>query len=145
MNSATMNGSTEVQSLIDELIAAWNAHDVDRVIALYDGDYEGQDVGEAQRHRGRDSVRRSICGYFHAFPDICLQVESVKLCRNEAVLIWSALGTHRGMFMKIPPTGREVCIHGISVLTIEAGLLRRGLQFWDVAGFLRTINLLPEL
>jgi hypothetical protein len=47
--------------------------------------------------------------------------------------------------MRIPPTGCDIAVRGISVLTVENGKVTRGLYIWDVAGLLRSIGLLPEL
>jgi hypothetical protein len=47
--------------------------------------------------------------------------------------------------MNIPPTGKKIAARGVTVLTVEDGLVKRALYFWDVAGLLRDIGLLPEL
>jgi predicted ester cyclase len=54
-------------------------------------------------------------------------------------------GTQRGAFMGIPATGRFVEVRGVSILTIENGLIARGTNIWDTAGLLRALHLLPEL
>jgi predicted ester cyclase len=64
---------------------------------------------------------------------------------NRVVQVWTASGTHLGLLMNIPPTGRQVRIHGVSVMTLANGKVQRGFYIWDVAGLLRSIGLLPEL
>ncbi len=64
---------------------------------------------------------------------------------DRVALAWSARGTHRGSMMNIPPTGRTASIRGVSMLTFADGKIKRALNIWDVAGFLRSIGLLPEL
>jgi steroid delta-isomerase-like uncharacterized protein len=134
----------DAAQLVSDLLAAWNAHDVERAAAFYAPDYVGTDVGHAApQHgpRGRTAVLRA---YIRAFPDI--QFDGDVLVEGErAVLIWTMRGTHHGTIMHIPPTGRRVAVRGVSVLTIADGLIVRGETIWDTAGFLRALGLLPEL
>ena len=54
-------------------------------------------------------------------------------------------GTHHGTLMRIPPTGRQVAMRGVSILTIAEGKVTHGETIWDTAGLLRALGLLPEL
>jgi hypothetical protein len=47
--------------------------------------------------------------------------------------------------MNIPPTGRAIVLHGVSLLTVSSGKITRASYLWDVAGLLRCLGLLPEL
>lgn len=136
--------ANDVAQLVGELLAAWNAHDMDGAARFYAPDYVGTDVGHAApQHgpRGRIAVLRA---YIRAFPDLRFDGE-VLVEGQRAVLLWSMHGTHRGTIMHIPPTGRRVTVRGVSVLTVADGLITRGETIWDTAGFLRALGLLPEL
>jgi predicted ester cyclase len=54
-------------------------------------------------------------------------------------------GTHQGKIMGIPATGQKISVQGVSIMEIEDGLIARGNNVWDTAGFLRAMRLLPEL
>jgi hypothetical protein len=47
--------------------------------------------------------------------------------------------------MQIPSTGHAVVVRGMSLLVIEDSKIKRGQYIWDVAGFLRSVGLLPDL
>jgi predicted ester cyclase len=47
--------------------------------------------------------------------------------------------------MKIPATGKNVFIHGMSILHFEKEKIIRGQVMWDMSGVLRQIGLLPEI
>ena len=64
---------------------------------------------------------------------------------GKLVLHWLAKGNHQGQLMKIPATGKNVFIHGMSILTFEKGKIIHGQVMWDLAGVLRQIGLLPEI
>jgi steroid delta-isomerase-like uncharacterized protein len=141
----TNPGSEAALRLVRDLLAAWNAHDAERIQSLYAPQYEGVDVGQAQPQRGPHDVSRLVKRYLQAFPDLRFVTEEVVVQGNRAALVWTAHGTHAGELMRIPPTGRNIAVRGTSVLTIEDGKVTRGLYIWDVAGLLRSIGLLPEL
>src|SRR3990172_559389 len=135
----------EVTRLIRELLEAWNAHDVDRAAALYAPDYQGVDVGEAMPQQGPDGLRRSLGRYLQAFPDLYFILDETVVQGDRIVLAWTARGTHQGPLLNIPPTGRAVVLHGVSLLTVAKGKVARASYIWDVAGLLRGLGLLPQL
>ncbi len=134
-----------ISQLIDDVVRAWNAHDVDRALKFYAPDYEEEDVAQADRQSGLEGIRRTMAYYLQAFPDLQLTVDDTIVEGCHVAVVWTLNGTHRGTLMNIPPTTRAVSVRGASVLTIENGKIKRALRIWDLAGLLRSIGLLPEL
>ena len=132
-------------ALVRRLVDAWNAHDLDALAACYAPDYVGEDVGAPTSRRGPADVRAAFARYVEAFPDLHFEIERMVVKGPSAIIVWYATGAHRGVLMRIPPTGRKVAVWGASVLTIADGLIIRGHNIWDVAGVLRAIGLLPDL
>ncbi len=139
------NGARSAAQVAQDLITAWNDHDADQVAACYAADFVGEDVAQAEPQHGPAEVRRLTAFYFRAFPDLQVTVESLIVQGDQAVLVWTWRGTHRGTFMRIPPTGRPVVVRGSTIFTLSGGLIRRAVRIWDVAGLLRAVGLLPEL
>jgi steroid delta-isomerase-like uncharacterized protein len=140
-----MNMADSKNQLMNELIAAWNSHDIDRALKFYATDYAGEDVGRTQHHQGHAGARDFIGEYLKAFPDIELAADEIIEEGARAALMWTARGTHRGAIMNIPPTNRPVNIRGVSLFTIQGNKVHRATYIWDVAGLLRNIGLLPDL
>lgn len=130
--------------LVMDLLDAWNAHDVERAASFYAPDYVGEDVGQAAAQRGAHERVHVLAAFTRAFPDLRFTGETIVEGRR-AALLWTMRGTHRGPIMNIPPTGRQIEVRGVSLLTIEDGKITRGLNVWDTAGLLRALKLLPEL
>lgn len=130
---------------VNDLMDAWNSHDLDRAAEFYSTDYSGVDISQAAPHSGKEGIRRMIGMYLQAFPDFEIQSEETIAETNRLVVVWKAQGTHQGKLMNIPPTGRKIAARGVTVITVENGLVKHALYFWDVAGLLRDIGLLPEL
>ena len=137
-----VNGQLE---FIQELLGAWNSHDPDRVAEFYAADYCGVDISQPTPHSGKEGIRRTLASYWQAFPDFKIKYEETIEQGARIVVLWSAEGTHEGRIMNIPPTGKKIKARGVSVFTIENNLVTHALYFWDVAGLLREIGLLPEL
>jgi steroid delta-isomerase-like uncharacterized protein len=137
--------SEAIRQFIGEFIEAWNAHDIRRVTAFYAPNYEEVDVAQAAPQHGPEAVRRYLGYYFRAFPDLQVRLEECVVEDQRVVLFWTWRGTHRGTFMRIPPSGKSVTVRGASLLKLEDGKIRRALRIWDLAGLLRGVGLLPEL
>ena len=134
-----------ITQIVTELVEAWNAHNPERVAALYAQTHEGTDVGVANPLRGPEAVRQMVTRYLGAFPDLEFTEQETIVQGQRAALMWQARGTHRGPLMNIPATNRRTEMRGMSLLTVEDGKITRETSIWDVAGFLRSIGLLPEL
>jgi steroid delta-isomerase-like uncharacterized protein len=131
--------------IFQKLVDALNAHDVEQVLDAHATDFIGVDVSEAQPQTGPESVRLSVSRYLEAFPDLTYSPEEIISDGNTIAVVWKARGTHLGTWANIPPTGRSVCIRGMSRLKVANGKIIDTLTIWDVAGLLRAIGLLPNL
>ena len=134
-----------IGNLIAAMLAAWNGHDLDGVLACYDPAFAGVDVGEAPADQGIINVRKMVRRWFRAFPDLRIESEALIVQGTQVALGWIIRATHQGSFMRIPPTGRPVTIRGVSLMTIEGGRITRASRIWDMAAFLRGVGLLPDL
>lgn len=140
-----VNTANNLKKITTDLIDAFNAHDVDRAASFFSTEYHGVDVSQASPHSGREGIRKNLSLYIEAFPDFQIKADETITNGNRIVVIWSSKATHQGKLMNIPPTGRKIESRGVTVLTVENNQVKRGLYFWDVAGVLREMGLLPEL
>jgi steroid delta-isomerase-like uncharacterized protein len=135
----------KISQFLTELIEAWNSRDVERIVAFYALDYEGVDVAQASPQHGVQGIRQTVSYYLTAFPDLHFTGEDIIHQADRIALLWTARGTHQGPFMKIPPSQCSITVRGVSMLTLKDNKILRSNYIWDVAGFLRSIGLLPEL
>jgi steroid delta-isomerase-like uncharacterized protein len=135
----------QTRAVVEELVAAWNAHDLDRVMACYDAAFDGTDVGEAATRQGIAGVRKMVRRWFRAFPDLRIEPEACIVQGEQVALGWRLHATHDGPFMRIPPTHRPITLRGVSLMTVVEGQITGSSRIWDLAAFLRNVGLLPEL
>jgi steroid delta-isomerase-like uncharacterized protein len=137
--------SKTLQQFATDLVAAWNSHDLDRAAEFYTPDYVGRDLGRSDSQQGREGIRSYLANYHSAFPDLIFAVDDTIADGDRLALAWTANGTHRGVILNIPATGRFVSFRGVSLLTVRDGKVSQATYLWDVAGLIRSVGLLPEL
>ncbi len=137
--------TTDLANFAETINAAWNSHDMEKVLSFYASECTSDDVGQASLLRGRDGLRLMLEMYWSAFPDVQFKITETVVQDSRLAISWIAEGTHQGPIMNIPPTGHKVRVRGVSVINVEHGLVVRGQYVWDMAGMLRHLGLLPEL
>lgn len=83
-------------------------------------------------------------GMFHAaFPGITHTVEELVAEGDQVAARITVRGTHRGEFMGLPPTGREVNIGAINVFTVRDGRVAVQHVVFDSLGLLQQLGAAP--
>lgn len=127
--------STEAnrQAAADFFRLIWNEKDesaIDRFIAL---DAAGNDPKFGV---GRESFRKQWREWHNAFPDLHFEVKEIIVEGNRVVTRWHLTGTHSGAdFQGIKAANKKVAVDGVSIDTIENGVVLEGFDAWDALGF----------
>ena len=101
---------TAPRAVIERLVRATNAHDVDALVACFSEDYVNETPAHPTRSfRGRDQVRRNWQQIFTAVPDIAAQVHWI-VDQHTVWSEWEMRGTRRD---GLPHLMRGVIIFGI--------------------------------
>jgi ketosteroid isomerase-like protein len=112
------------RATIERLVAATNAHDLERLVACFAADYRL----EAPTHPGRSfsgtaQVRRNWAGIFAAVPDLVTRLVSAAV---DGEVVWTELemiGTRRD--------GVRHWMCGVFVFVVVAGQIRSGRMFLE--------------
>jgi len=135
----------KVRPFAQTVIDTWNTKIDEKIIQLYSVDYSGEDLTGSKKRSGTEGVKDWLNSVLRAFPNIHYTLLDYVESGDRLVLHWLADGNHHGSFLKIPASGKQVKINGISILKIENGKISEGKLFWDLAGVLRQIGLLPQM
>src|SRR3954451_25263274 len=137
---------TDLRETIDRYNAAWNAHDVDAIVAMHAPRmvFHNHTAGESAEG---DEVREHIASIFRTWSDIAF--ETVRLYVGDSLVTqeWRATATHsarmtRGELVAEPP-GRTITWEGVDVMPFdEDGRLLRKDVYSDSVGILRQLGLL---
>ena len=135
----------ELQEFIDRYNGAWNAHDVEAIIAMHTKDsvFENHVTGDV--NVGREQIGNAISGIFSVFPDLTFETRRQYVREDLVVQEWTARGTHEGTMtragIKVAPTSRRVEYKGMDVIPIRDGLVARKDVYSDSVTLLRQLGL----
>ncbi len=124
---------------------AWNAQDLDTIVAMHASDMVFANHTAGESAQGED-VRAHIAKIFAAWPD--MRFETRRLYVREGVVTqeWTATATHSNPMrrgdIEVPPSGRTVSWDGIDVIPFEDGLVKRKDVYSDSVSILRQVGLL---
>jgi steroid delta-isomerase-like uncharacterized protein len=120
----------------------FNTHDAVAAAAYFAADAELRDAAVPRPVVGRAQIAELYTRHFAAFPDTYVRVDRMIAEQMTIAVEWTLSGTHQGRFMRIPATGKAICVSGISMLRYRDGAVVNDTRVWDVAGLLRQIGLL---
>ena len=83
------------------------------------------------------TMRASLLG---AFPDLSVTVEDVVAEGEQAVVRWSARGTHKGAVAGIPASGRGAAFRGMTWMKFANGRIVEGWDSWNQGRLLEELR-----
>lgn len=87
---------SDTLSVIDRLVAATNAHDIEALVECFDPTYVNETPAHPQRgFGGRDQVRQNWTSIFAGVPDITAEVVASAVVDDIAWTEWTMSGTRR--------------------------------------------------
>jgi steroid delta-isomerase-like uncharacterized protein len=124
---------------------AWNAHDLDAIMALHAPDmvFANHTAGESAEG---DRVRPHIASIFESWPDLRFETRRLYVREGLVVQEWTATATHtktmRRGDLEAKPSGNVVSWDGIDSIPFEDGLVKRKDVYSDSVSILRQVGLL---
>jgi steroid delta-isomerase-like uncharacterized protein len=138
---------TEERNLgsVTSVLEFWNTHSIDGILDFYDDEIIWKNIGLEETYDGKPAVREFLTRLMTALPDLEFIVNH-KIARGDNVAEqWTVRGTHLGPFMGIPPTGRWIEIHALSMVTLREGKFLRDEFYWDTRSVMNQMGLMPSL
>jgi len=133
------------ESLVRSFVAALNAHDPDRAVRQLAPDYRGVDISRSTTVVGRAEAQEDLRAVQSAFSDLSMEIQTCVADGSQASVLWTLSGHHGGACLHIPPTHRPVTLSGMALVTAPDTHITQCVYQWDLAGFLRSVKLLPDL
>ena len=94
---------------------------------------------------GIEGSRHFIGMYLAAFPDLQLTSEDIIAEGDRVVSRFTMHGTHRGEFMGLPHTGKQVTVTGIQILHVVSGKIAENWLNMDALGMLQQLGVAPAM
>jgi steroid delta-isomerase-like uncharacterized protein len=128
--------------IAQEAIEALNAHDIKRYERLLDPSYVWESETLPAATTGPAAAGQMLQTYFDAFPDLRFEMKEVISSGDTLVMSWRALGTQKGEFNGVAPTGRAIDIQGCSISEVRNGKLVRAYTYAENATLYQQIGVL---
>ena len=127
---------TEAEQLINDYMAAWNAHDADKAASFFadDGVYFDASVGDPQM--GRQAALDNVIKVFlMAVPDCHWEMRSLPIVTPDGVAFeWTYSGTNTGDWSPTTKaTGKAIKFNGVSFVRIKNGKIVYQGDYYDAA------------
>lgn len=131
----------EVANLFARREAAWNDHDVDRIVELYAEDAVVESpLGGT--HQGRAAIAAVGKAFFEAFTDARITTDDLIIDGDRAVHVFTMSGTDTGGLMGMEPSGKPALVPMVFVCGVADGLITHERRIYDFTGMLVQIGVL---
>ena len=139
------DAAAALETTIARYNEAWNAHNLDAIMALHAPDMVFENHTARERAEG-EAVREHIGGIFESWPDIAFATRRLYVRDGLVVQEWTATATHANRMRRgdlvAEPSGRQVTWDGLDVIPFEDGLVKRKDVYSDSVSILRQVGLL---
>ncbi len=92
---------------------------------------------------GIEGARQFAGMFLAAFPDVRFMVEDLIAEGDQVVARLTQSGTHQGIFLGIPPTGKRVKVTGIEIFRLAGGKIVEHWNSYDDLGLFQQLGVLP--
>jgi steroid delta-isomerase-like uncharacterized protein len=136
---------TDLETLIDRYNEAWNAHDVDAIMAMHAPDMVFENHTAGERAAG-EAVREHVAAIFEGWPDITFETRRLYVRDDLIVQEWTATATHSRTMRRgdlvAEASGKAVRWEGMDIIPVRDGLITRKDVYSDSVSILRQVGLL---
>jgi steroid delta-isomerase-like uncharacterized protein len=115
-----------VRKLFDEV---WNKGNLSHVDELLAQNYEDHNSPPGAP-RGIKGYKATVNMFRSAFPDLVYTLDQILAEDDRVAIRLTGRGTHRGVFMGIQPTGKQVSFGGMTFLRLQDGKVT---DRWDIS------------
>jgi steroid delta-isomerase-like uncharacterized protein len=130
------------KAVVRRWFQAFNDRDLAAEEAARSADFAAHVPGAAAPLDG-EGWQSFLAAFVAGFPDFRLVVEDLVAEGDRVAARWSFQGTHQGMFLGIPPTGKPVRMAAIEVNRVADGKVAEHWVALDQLGLLQQLGAIP--
>ena len=127
-----------VQRFMDE---CWNKGNLNSVAELVAADCRYHDPVFPSLTSGAENIKNHIQNCRGGFPDLTFTIDDTIAERDEVVHHWTAVGTHKGQFLGMPPTNKKASVTGTSIYRIEGSKIAESWANWNLMSLMEQLGI----
>ncbi len=135
-NSITASNKELVRRFYKDVYVDWNMALVDEVVSPQFTSHDWPAGGPT----GPLAFRHYYAAIRSAVPNARYEVDDLIAEDDRVVVRWRLLGTHKGEFRGIAPSGRAITLKGIAIHRVQGGKLMERWVVSDLHGLLEDIR-----
>ena len=112
------------------------------------GDFFWKDMVEQApfpgQEPGLDGLKNVLRGLRAAFPDMHWTLQEQIAEADKVLSRFEWTGTHQGMFLGVPATGRDVAVWGMVIDRLEGGKIKDTRIIMDMLGLMMQLGVFPQ-
>lgn len=120
--------------------AAESKHDYEATLATLTDDIEYRMMPTGAVMRGKGEVTRYYDAWWHAFPDVTIDVQRISASGEWVIAEAISTATHLGHFLGVPPTGKRVTSHVCTLIRMREGKMVEETVYYDLTERLAQIG-----
>jgi steroid delta-isomerase-like uncharacterized protein len=136
--------ATESEKMMNDYVAAWNSHDMEKVLSFCTDDVVFEEVPMEKVWRGKKEAKDFVNVTFTNFPDFKIEMKSGFGTGAQGAGEWVMSGTFANSSTPgMPATGKRFSVRGTSIIEFREGKISRESMYWNMAAFLQQVGLMP--
>jgi steroid delta-isomerase-like uncharacterized protein len=139
VSMAAEENKAVISTFVEEVI---NQGQLDRADDLVAVDFVEVDPFPGQQ-QGREGLKEVINAFRTAFPDIHWVIEEMVGEGDKVFSRFTWHGTHRGEFIGVPATGKQITVKGMVVDRVVAGKMAESQILMDGLSMMRQLGVIP--
>ncbi len=139
--AAAQDDGHAARALAERFAATLSAHDIAAFAALFAEDYVNHQTSAAAPPPapGVAPKQRTIAffaGRLKGLPDLSVTIEAMVASADKVAASFVYSGTHQGVYLGVPPTGRRLRFTSCDIFAVKDGLIIEHWGMGDIAGTL---------
>jgi C-1 hydroxylase len=128
------------KTLIRRYVETWNRGDLKALSEFWSP--KMVHYTRTQAH-GIDAVKGIIGSFMSAFPDLRWEIDDIVAEGDKVVTRMTAHGTHKGSYMGLPPTNKEINCNVLGIARFDDGKIVEHWGVTDELAMMSQIGILP--
>jgi steroid delta-isomerase-like uncharacterized protein len=133
----------ENKELLRKVYDLWNHKEIAAAFEFFDPGYS-EHYPDGTTLRNDEEGKKFLMGFFTAFPDIVSSIDDMVAEGDKVAMRVTWRGTHQGLFMGIPATGKRIQMTNSAIFRIAGGKVAESWAHADNLGLMQQLGVIPK-
>lgn len=137
-----MPNDPTMEAFVRSYYAAMNSGDQDSVWQFFAPDVIYEDRAVCHVYNGLEEYKNFATAYVGAL-GLKFYLEDIHATDRGFGIAWRMDGTHKADLPGLPATGKSFSVQGSTIATVEDGVIKHNIDYWNLATLLEQLGLSP--